>query len=295
MFAAVVPLEDDNAGLDGPDSFTLQITNVDPGKIQARSQVVQLGVMAPDATMGMRPTPQARLLVFTLGPGGDCERRPLLPPGLRSLDRDLRAHCLERVLEAGLTCGLDILVATGDRVTLPDRVHRIRQSGAGFAERLTGAIAGAEADCDGPLVVVGSDTPGLGARHLAAALEVCADDPTGVVIGPSADGGFYLLASAQPIGDVLEQVRWCRSTTARQLIELLQLQGHTVHLLETLHDLDRPIDLAVALRNAGTLGNHLVGSIRRALRDVGRVILQPELGPRETQLLLAEPHRGPPA
>ena len=290
-----MPLGDDNAGLAEPDSFTLQITDVDPGKIQARSQVVQLRVMASDATIGTRPAPQARLLVFTLGPGGDCDRRPLLPPALRSLDRDLRAHCLERVLAAGRACGLDVLVSTGDRVALPEDVHRIRQTGPAFAERLMGAIAMAAADRDWPLVVVGSDTPGLGTRHLTSALQAVTDDPTGVVIGPSADGGFYLLASAEPIGDVLEQVRWCRDTTARQLIELLQRQGRTVHLLETLHDLDRPIDLAVALRHAGVLCHHLVVSIRRALREVGRAILQLVLGPHEALILMAESHRGPPA
>lgn len=236
-----------------------------------------------------RPT----LLVFTLGPEGDCERRPLLPSRLREIERDLRATCTAAALEAGRSCGFRLEVASR-RGPADGDVRRVDQRGATFGERLVSTLAGAwERNPDGPVVLVGGDIPRLSGRHLRRAVAQLEADRDAVVVGPSPDGGFYLLATARPLNGVLEHVRWCRPTTRDDLVRALAGSGRTIHLLEPLADLDRPDDLAALLASGWSRGAAwLTRRLREALASVGPPRLPPPLF--EPALAPAHRRRGPP-
>jgi hypothetical protein len=103
----------------------------------------------------------------------------------------------------------------------------------------------------GPLLIVGADVPGLDARLLRAAIEGLAQDPEAVVVGPAKDGGFYLLATARPLGSVLREVRWCGRDTRKTLLVALARAGRPVLLLPPLRDLDRPADVERWLAERG--------------------------------------------
>ena len=244
------------------------------------------------------PRPQPTLLLFTLGPEADCERHPVLPPRLRAEERELRWRCTESILEAGRQCDFEIELATGRRMAGAPGLRRVEQRGDTFGERLVSAIK----DCASrhpaaPLVLVGGDVPGLGRDHLEQALGQLHRDPEAVVIGPSPDGGFYLLGTMTPLDSALERVRWCGKRTRRDLIEALERQGRRVHLLEPLADLDRPSDLSALLRNtsAPPVVTRLVWRIRAALRAAARPLSPPTVSWGTPSLALAQPRRGPPA
>ncbi|MDX1645147.1 MAG: DUF2064 domain-containing protein [Thermoanaerobaculia bacterium] len=240
----------------------------------------------------------ATLLVFTLGPAADSRRRPVLPPRLGGLERGLRWGCLGGILDAGRDCGVDLAVATDADLDLPADVRRVEQSGRTFAARLAGAVRRAESSRpDRPLVVVGADLPGFRRTHLDDALARLADDPDAVVVGPSPDGGVYLIAARRPLAGVFERVEWCREHTRSHLIEVLARRGHRVVLLPPLADLDRPGDLAHLLagdRSSG-FGPRLARALREALRRLCRPIAACEISLPRLDLLRLNPHRGPPA
>jgi glycosyltransferase A (GT-A) superfamily protein (DUF2064 family) len=199
-------------------------------------------------------TAETTLLVFTLGARGEGRRKRLLPAALRDRETALYRACFEEALAAGRGAGCRLEVCSPADVELPDDALAVGQAGRGFGERFAGAFDSALARSAGPVVAVGTDTPGLAREHVERALTLLDSAAAGrtaprdaerdtVVIGPSPDGGLYLLASSRPLGDLLRRVRWCRGTTLAQLRRQLHRAGLEVVLLDPLADLDRRQDL----------------------------------------------------
>lgn len=196
---------------------------------------------------------RATLLVFTLGAEAEARRKRLLPAQLGESETGLYRACLDAALRAGRVSGCRLEVSCAGVLDLPADIISTLQRGLGFGDRFARAFdaAHARAGARGPVIAVGTDTPGLSADHLAQARDALAptageDDPHRdgrVVIGPSPDGGFYLLASDRPLGHLLRRVRWCRSTTLEELRRQLTAAGLEVILLEPLADLDHRADL----------------------------------------------------
>jgi glycosyltransferase A (GT-A) superfamily protein (DUF2064 family) len=128
------------------------------------------------------------------------------------------------------------------------------QRGGGFGERLGNALGDARGLGYSEIVVVPGDVPRLGAPQLARAFALLAEQP--VVLGPSPDGGIYLLGldlsdpadrpdiTAAP-GALLASVAgiaWRGPTVFADLLALARQAG-TPEVLEALEDLDRPADL----------------------------------------------------
>lgn len=205
------------------------------------------------------------LLVFTLGAARESARRALLPGGLKDLELGVRRGCLETALAAGRACGCHLEVCSPLPLALPPDVFNVPQTGSGFGSRLEQAMLGAFERGDGPLLIVGTDVPGLASRHLGRALTLLEDDPDRVVLGPSPDGGVYLLAASRPIPGLATAARWCRRDTLRSLLVSLRALGRPVILLDPLEDLDRPADLERWLARADERWRALVGLLQEAL------------------------------
>jgi hypothetical protein len=228
--------------------------------------------------------PRPTLLVFTLGAAGERARRPLLPAAHGGDELELRQGCLDATLAAGRAAGCRLEVSAPPAAAgwplplpLPPDVHRAEQTGAGFGPRLERACEAAGRRGAGPLVVVGTDVPGLAAAHLRRALAVLARDPEAVVLGPSPDGGFYLLAAARPLPGLATRTRWCRRDTLAGLRRSLAAEGRRVVLLSPLADLDRRRDLerwlAGARRAAAAVaGAAPVAAFRSLLRRLAAVL-----------------------
>jgi 2-phospho-L-lactate guanylyltransferase (CobY/MobA/RfbA family) len=191
-------------------------------------------------THALRPT----LLVFTLGASSERLYRRLLPGRLGDVETAFHGACLDAALDAGRAAGCRLVVATGAAVDLPVDVTRVVQRGQSFGVRFRHAVAEAEAAADGPLLVVGTDIPDLSAAHLRDALGRLAAAPSQVVVGPSPDGGFYLLGAATPLAGLLDGVHWRWHDTLHSLRTNLARHGMGASLLEPLDDLDHPRDLA---------------------------------------------------
>jgi glycosyltransferase A (GT-A) superfamily protein (DUF2064 family) len=132
----------------------------------------------------------------------------------------------------------------------------LRQRGADFGERLRNAFADARALGYETVVIVPGDVPGLGLPQLRRAFDLLRGRP--VVLGPSPDGGVYLLGCRGACDHVLAGVRW---QTGFVLHDLLARAG-TAPVLPALGDLDSASDLPRLVRAA--IGDpELVGLLKQ--------------------------------
>ena len=236
----------------------------------------------------------ATLLVFTLDPAGERARRRLLPGRLRSWELALYRDCLDAALAAGRANGCSLRVCAPRRLPLATDVEQTAQVGRGFGARLRHAITRQRPSTDRPLVVVGSDAPGLEPRHVAAALE-CLDEQTDrLVIGPSPDGGFYLLAAARPVDELLAEVAWLRGDTLASLLAAARARGIEVTLLAPLSDLDHPADLENWLARPDAPMSPWLRDLVALLRRLRRPLMPPALGRPLPGRVAAVQARGPP-
>jgi glycosyltransferase A (GT-A) superfamily protein (DUF2064 family) len=92
-------------------------------------------------------------------------------------------------------------------------------------------------------VVVGSDCPGLEARHVRAAVRAVRDGAD-VALCAAEDGGYVLIAMARLHRRVFEDVDWGTARVLEQTRARAREEGVVLTELETLWDVDTAADLA---------------------------------------------------
>ena len=115
----------------------------------------------------------------------------------------------------------------------PRHIPRIDQPAGDLGRRMALVARGLP---PGPVVIVGSDIPGLRPSHVAAAFRALGDHDG--VFGPAADGGYWLvgLKRRPRFVDPFGGVRW--SSPDALADTLANLRGKSVALLDTLEDID---------------------------------------------------------
>jgi glycosyltransferase A (GT-A) superfamily protein (DUF2064 family) len=94
------------------------------------------------------------------------------------------------------------------------------------------------------VVLIGSDCPGVDRLTVQHAFEALAEND--VVLGPSEDGGFYLIGLAAPAPGLFRRVAWSTGAVLTQTIRNAERLGLRVGLLPALRDIDTAED-ALAL------------------------------------------------
>ena len=100
-----------------------------------------------------------------------------------------------------------------------------------------------------PVVLVGSDIPGLGAAQIEAALTALIDAKADAVFGPASDGGYYLVGLRRMRSEreaILfgPQNAWSTGAVLAQSEAAAEAAGLRVGLVEALSDIDTAADLA---------------------------------------------------
>jgi rSAM/selenodomain-associated transferase 1 len=86
--------------------------------------------------------------------------------------------------------------------------------------------------------VLNSDSPTLPASVLVEMTKALAEPGDRAVFGPSADGGYYLLACKAVHVRLFEDIAWSSSVVAQQTLERAKEIGLPVHLLPEWYDVD---------------------------------------------------------
>ena len=118
--------------------------------------------------------------------------------------------------------------------------HSFPQQGDDLGERLLAAFRTIQAKGYQAAVLIGSDSPHIPASAITRALQAL--DNADVVLGPSDDGGYYLIAMREPY-DVFTDIPMSTDAVLRLTLEKAQSQGLRVDVLATLSDVDEYADL----------------------------------------------------
>lgn len=122
------------------------------------------------------------------------------------------------------------------------------QTGADLGERMAGAFGRAFGDGFRRVLLVGSDLPDLPAAVFETAFAALADRPA--VIGPTLDGGYYLIGFRREnfLPAVFESVRWGTARVLAETLAAFRRHGLGVHQLSVWRDIDDLEDLLAFAR-----------------------------------------------
>lgn len=105
-----------------------------------------------------------------------------------------------------------------------------------LGQRMAASFARAFGRGAASVVLTGSDIPGLDSTFVRMAFQKLEAAP--VVLGPAADGGYYLIGMRAPHACLFEGVTWSTDRTLAQTEALAHAQGLEIAHLSQLYDID---------------------------------------------------------
>jgi hypothetical protein len=140
--------------------------------------------------------------------------------------------------------------------TLPGAIGLIGAWLPNFGDCLLHTIREILAYGHGSAVVLNSDSPTLPTALLIETAEVLARPGDRAVLGPSSDGGYYLLGLKTAHARMFEDIAWSTERVAAQTLERAREINLEVHSLPVWYDVD---DLAGLRRLSAELGGEDLG------------------------------------
>ena len=210
-------------------------------------------VLDPTHACQMAPRSCA-LAVMTKAPQpGQVKTRlvpPLTPNEAAQLNKCFLHDTASSIIEAYCSGGRRLPTAAGIAVftpagteqayadILPSSFSLLPQRGDKFGERLYLAAedlfrCGFESVC-----LIDSDSPTVPAENFATAVELLDTSDDRIVLGPSDDGGYYLIGLKRPHREVFEKIAWSTEHVLEQTIKRAEELGLEVKLLPPGYDID---------------------------------------------------------
>jgi uncharacterized protein len=168
-----------------------------------------------------------------------CSRRPVGDEKKMDFKPESRASHSEAATAA---CGIAVYTPVGAESAykdiFPADFSLLPQRGDKFGERLYFAVedlfkCGFDSVC-----LIDSDSPTVPGENFAEAVELLNTTEDRVVLGPSDDGGYYLIGVKKPHQHLFEQIDWSTERVLNQTIQRATEIGLEVKLLPTGYDVD---------------------------------------------------------
>ena len=200
----------------------------------------------------LKPTCNRRLIVFGRYPVPGKTKTRLIPAlgpaGAALLQRRLTEHTIDVARRAAIGgCARRVFCYTGGsalqvRRWFGNQVDAVLpQTNGSLGHRMHMAFSRAFAGGARQVVLVGTDIPDLTSAAIEDAFEALADND--LVLGPSTDGGYWLIGMNQP-QNLFEEITWSRPDVLQRTLALARKKGLKARLLPPLDDVDTPTDLA---------------------------------------------------
>ena len=166
------------------------------------------------------------------------------PPTILNLYRHFLRDSIEKICsitDADHFIGIASHPETGyfDEASQSHGVRLFVQKGGNLGERMRQAFADRFEEGYERVVIIGSDSPTLPPAYITQALQSNKE----VVIGPSTDGGYYLIGMQGKVTDIFERVSWGTDSVLSETLNALKEQGAQAELLPVWYDVDLPEDL----------------------------------------------------
>jgi hypothetical protein len=191
------------------------------------------------------------------------------------------ATAIARVVSGGRARGIGVFTPLGAEEAyqeiLPSDFELVPQRGDVFGERLTFATEdllglGFDSAC-----LIDSDSPTVPEQAYAEAVEVLAQPGDRIVLGPSDDGGYYLIGLKQIHQTVFEGIDWSTERVLEQTITRAEQAGIPVHLLPVWYDVDDRVTLGrICQEFFGDNGDNSIGGPAPATRAFLETLIESE-------------------
>ncbi|MFD2916471.1 TIGR04282 family arsenosugar biosynthesis glycosyltransferase [Psychroserpens luteus] len=131
------------------------------------------------------------------------------------------------------------------------------QIGSSFGERFTNAIQSVYNKGYENVVTIGNDTPHLQTNHILKAVHQLQQND--IVLGPSKDGGFYLMGLKKSHFNVetFLKLPWQTSALSRNISRLTSSQNINLSYLETLSDIDTILDAKTIIDSFRSISKYI--------------------------------------
>jgi uncharacterized protein len=190
---------------------------------------------------GRYPVPgrtKTRLIPF-LGPAGAAE-----------LQRHLTENAFQTAKDAAIRRGMALEICLDGGTPYKTRrwlgswaLHAL-QDGADLGQRMETAFFRAFHEGCSRVVLFGTDIPGLSASALDLAMDRLRDSD--VVLGPSTDGGYWLIGLKKS-ADLFRGIAWSSEQVLSQTLDRAENLGLSIALLDPLTDVDTMEEVHKAL------------------------------------------------
>jgi rSAM/selenodomain-associated transferase 1 len=189
------------------------------------------------------------LAVMTKAPRAGQVKTRLTPPltaeeaaALNSCFLRDTTTAIKNATRNGAARGIAVYTPVGDESAyagiLPAEFQLVGQRGEAFGERLVSALEdlfrlGFESVC-----LIDSDSPTVPQRAFTEAVTILAQKDAPVVLGPSEDGGYYLIGLKKLNRALFEDIAWSAERVLEQTLERAGEMNLKVHLLPRWYDVD---------------------------------------------------------
>ena len=153
------------------------------------------------------------------------------------------------VAAAGRAAGVISYTPVGDEALfdnlLPADFALIPQRGEGFGERLLATAEDILACGYGSVCLIDSDSPTVPAAVFEMAVAELERPGDRVVVGPSHDGGYYLIGLKRAHAEVFADINWSTATVFEETVAAAKAAGIEVVVLPLWYDVDDDSSLAI--------------------------------------------------
>jgi hypothetical protein len=140
-------------------------------------------------------------------------------------------------------------------------------AGADIGDCLNQVLGRLLADGHSQAIALNSDGPTLPAAHLRQAIDRLGS--ADVVLGPSEDGGYYLIGLKQPRPELFGGIEWSTERVTAQTLTQAEAMGLSVALLPPWYDVDTAADLDRLRTELATLPAEALPHTRRFFNRTG--------------------------
>jgi rSAM/selenodomain-associated transferase 1 len=177
------------------------------------------------------------------------------------------------------SCGIAVYTPLGAESAytdlLSDDFSLLPQRGDGFGERLYFAVEDLFKCGFSSVSLIDSDSPTVPSENFEEAVKLLNTRDDRVVLGPSDDGGYYLIGLKKPHRQLFEQIDWSTERVLKQTIECATRIGLEVELLPTGYDVDDHASLRRLCKEL--LGNTTSGVAPYTREFLSKLTAQKEL------------------
>lgn len=150
----------------------------------------------------------------------------------------------------------------------------VPQGGGDLSARLVSVLGRLFGEGFDAVVVTDSDTPTLPSPCLERAVASAASGKHDLVLGPSQDGGYYLIGLRGIHHALFDGMPWSTPVVLEETLRRARALGHEVALLEPWYDVDTGADLVRLVSDLGGGGDDTPPRhTRRLLRESGRIFV----------------------